>query len=226
MGYIFFPDPTPVFPDLPPLTWSVHKKPIMSSTVITATTGRECQLARAVYPRWAFLLSYGGGNSWLRDETENIVSDPELPNLLEFHEISALWLACLGSYGEFYYNDPSDNSRALWQAGIGDQNTTTYPLYFTWGTGPFSPPLLLPVQGIASLDAVYLDNVLQDPSTYGVDATNTKLVFNSVVGLNTVILVSFHFYYRCRFLDDQIDFSQWAKNLWELKEIKFESVKP
>jgi hypothetical protein len=35
-----------------------------------------------------------------------------------------------------------------------------------------------------------------------------------------------HFYFRCRFLEDHLDFSQILLNRWEAKEVKFESVKP
>ncbi len=40
-----------------------------------------------------------------------------------------------------------------------------------------------------------------------------------------LITADFHFYFRCRFMDDTEEFSQWAKNLWELKTLKFQSVK-
>jgi hypothetical protein len=58
------------------------------------------------------------------------------------------------------------------------------------------------------------------------DATRTQIVFTSAPSSGVVITADFHFYFRCRFLADVEEFSQWAKNLWELKELKFQSVKP
>src|ERR1700722_16763620 len=108
MTYLNFPSPTPVFPALPPLAWSVHKKTIMASRATIAASGRGTQLACAVFPRWSFLLTYGG-NSWLRDQTQNINPGPNELGFSELTQISGLYIQCQGPYGEFYYSDPDDN---------------------------------------------------------------------------------------------------------------------
>ena len=226
MSFIQFPTPTPVFPVLPPLAWSVHKKPIMASRAITATTGRETQLACCVYPRWAFTLTYGG-DSWLRDQTQNSVPDPALPGLTELEQLSGLFLQCRGSYGEFYYSDPDDFSRLAQAVGTGNGTQTTFPLTYTWGTGPFSPAMTIPVGGIQTIDAVYFNGTPAPGGyTWGTDATNTQLVINPAPPNGAVITADFTFYFRCRFLDDTQEYSQWAQNLWEVKQVQFESVKP
>jgi uncharacterized protein (TIGR02217 family) len=222
--FLNFPDPTPIFPTLFPLTWSVHKTPSFTSTSTVAISGRETQLIRALYPRWEFVLSYSG-DSWLRDETQNITPDGSLSGFLELQDISGLFTACLGSYGEFYYSDPDDNSRAGVGLGDGNGTTTTFPIIYTWGTGPFMPQFYAPVGGIQSIQAVYLNGVPQSASTYGVDSTNTMLVFTTPPGLGVAITIDFTFYFRCRFLEDMSNYSQWARNLWENKDVKFKSVK-
>ena len=226
MSFIQYPNPTPVFPILSPLTWSVHKKPIMSSRAITAASGRETQLACAVFPRWAFTLSYGGNNSWLRDQTQNIVPDPTKVGFTELEQLSGLFLACLGSYGEFYYSDPDDNSRAGQPIATADGVGTTYQLYYNWGSGPFTPVMYIPVGGIQTLSTVYFNGVAQSAGLYSLDSTKTKIIFTSPPANGTVITADFVFYFRCRFLADNIQFSQWARNLWDTKEVRFESVKP
>jgi len=225
VAYIFFPSPTPVFPVLPPLAWPVHKKPLLASRATKAATGRSTKLACAVFPRWAFTLTYGG-NSWLRDQTQNIVPDPTLSGYTELEQLSGLFLACRGSYGEFYYNDPDDDSRLAQLVATANGTSTTYPLYYSWGSGPFTPAFYAPVGGINTIDAVYFNGVAQSPSDYTTDATNTQLVFASAPTAGVVITADFHFYFRCRFLDDTMVFSQFAKNKWEVKEVRFESVKP
>ena len=216
----------PIFPVLLPLAWPVHKKPILASRATTGATGRETQLAAAAFPRWAFTLTYGGGSSWLRDQTQNIVPDSTKLGLTEFEQLSALFIYCKGSFGEFYYEDPDDNSRSKAPIAVGDGTTTSFPIYVPWGFGPFSPSFFYPVGGINTIDAVYIDGVVQSTSTYTLDTTRTQLIFNSPLVKDTIITADFHFYFRCRFLDDHLDFNQWGQNMWECAEVRFESVKP
>jgi uncharacterized protein (TIGR02217 family) len=218
MAYIYFPNPTPIFPALASVGWSVLKKPIMSSRVVISATGIETQFATAAFPRWAFTLTY----NWLRDQTQNIVPDQTLMGFQEFQAISSLFLACKGSYGEFYFEDPDDNSRLNQDVGVGDGANTVFPLFFSWGTtfGSYTP-----VGGIKSLDAVYLNGVLQSAGSYLL-SNDTTLIFGAAPAPNVLVTSDFHFYFRCRFLDDHLDFSQIMPNRWEAKEIRFESVKP
>lgn len=222
MAFINFPSPTPVFPALPTVAWSVHKKPLLASRAITAATGRSVQVACAGYPRWAFTLTY----NVLRDQTQNSTPDPTLAGFTEFEQLSSLFLACLGAYGEFYFDDPDDDSRTNVYIGAGTGTLTTFPILCTWGFGPFSPAMYFVVGGIKTIDAVYLDGVLQSNTTYGVDSTNTQLVFTSAPASNSAVTISYHFYFRCRFLDDTFKFSQFVRNKWQCTEVRFESVKP
>jgi uncharacterized protein (TIGR02217 family) len=226
MAFVDFPTPTPIFPVLPPLTWSVHKKFVSSSRAITAVTGRGVQVATAAYPRFQFTLSYGGDNSWLRDQTQNITPEPQLAGYNELAEIIGLYVACLGPYGEFYYTEPDDCSRLGAAVGAGDGTTTTFQLYVPWGSGPYTPAFYSPCTGINTINNVYFNGVVQSPTLYSVDATNTMLVFTTAPGSEVVITCDFSFYYRSRFMNDNLTTSQWAQNLWNVKEVQFESVKP
>jgi uncharacterized protein (TIGR02217 family) len=192
----------------------------MASRVIIGSTGKEIQLATAAYPRWSFILTYG----WLREQTQNIVPDQTMLGFRELEQIAGLFLLCRGTYGEFYFSDPDDNSRLNQWVSWADGATSTFQLYYTWGNGPFAP-MTIPVGGIQSLDAVYFNGVRQS-SGFAMDATNTMLSFASPPAVNTQITADFHFYFRCRFLDDNLSFSQIARNRWETKEVRFESVKP
>lgn len=224
MSFIFYPTPTPIFPVLPPLAWSVHKKYMMGSRATIGATGRENKLACAVYPRWTFTLTYGG-NSWLREQTQNIVPDPTLTGLTELEQLTSLFLICKGAYGEFYYSDPEDNSRLAEGIAIADGITTQFPLYITWDYAPVTPGISVIVSGIQSVDAVYFNGVLQSSGLYTIDSTKTLLVFTNPPANGVIITADFHFYFRCRFLDDTMSFSQFDRNLWEVKEVRFETVK-
>lgn len=224
MSFITFPSPTPVFPALASQAWSVHKEPSFKTTTDVSISGREYQIARQVIPRFEFTLTYGG-DTWLRDQTQNITPFNPLSGYTELEQLAGLFLACLGSYGEFYYSDPDDNSRL--GVTIGTTTAATiYQIYFSWGTGPFTPPAFYPVGGVQTINAVYLDGMLISSADYTLDSTRTRLVFFTAPGAGKILTIDFSFYFRCRFLNDVEEFSQWAINLWESKSLKFQSVKP
>lgn len=225
MSFIQYPDTTPVFPVLSPLTWSVFKKPIMASRVTVAISGRETKLACCAYPRWEFTLSYGGGNSWLRDQTQNVIPDPTLAGFTELTQLLGLFVQCQGSYGEFYYVDPDDVSRAGALVAVADGSSTTYQLFVPYGNGPLPTNFVMPAAGIASLDQVYVGNT---PTSATLNVTNIGcfITFGSPPAGGSIITADFQFYYRCRFKDDTLQYTQIAQNLWDVKEVRFESVKP
>ena len=225
MAFTNFPVPTPVFPALPSQAWSVIRKPSQKTEVTIGITGRECQVARQVFPLWEFNLTFGG-DAWLRDQTQNQTPYGPEAGFTELQQLSGLFLACQGSYGEFYFNYPDDNSRLGMPGGTTVAGLLTYPLYFIWGTGPLTPPVYLPVQGINTLDAAYLDGTPLSPTAYGPDSTNTQITLTSDPGSGHILTVDLHFYYRCRFLEDMEEYDAWAYNLWQNKTLKFRSVKP
>jgi hypothetical protein len=161
----------------------------------------------------------------LREQTQNITPEPPV-GYTEWQQLCGLFLQCLGAYGEFFYTDPDDNSRFNVPCGITDGGSFQYPLYYSWGVGPFTPPMTIPVGGVKTLDAVYLNNVPVNPANYALDSTRTLLQFNFIPTIGQTLSVDLHFYFRCRFLEDAELYEQWAKNLWENKELKFWSVKP
>jgi hypothetical protein len=178
-----------------------------------------------VYPRWSFILSYGG-DSWLREQTQNILPDYTKQGLTELQQISSLFLACKGAYGEFYYDDPEDDSRL--SAYLGQYSyfgSQTYPILVSWGYGPTNPSLTYPVGGINVITNVYVNGSVIPTANWALDSTRTQLYITGVANSGQV-RADFTFYYRCRFLDDTLAFSQFAQNLWETKEVRFESVKP
>lgn len=200
------------------------KKPSMSSRVYEGATGKDTMIARATLPRWQFTLSYGG-DSWLRDQTQNIVPDPTRNGQTEFQQLCGLFLQCLGSYGEFFYTDPDDSSRG--GAPCVLVGTRTYQPYIPWGNGPFTPGMQWPNAGLASLDAVYVAGALQSSASYTFNADQMTLTFGAPYDPGaSVVTADIHFYYRCRFLTDQQNYQQWAKNLWENRQVQFISVKP
>ena len=229
MSFIGFPtNPPPIFPALNPLAFPIHKKPTFSAWEHKSVSGAQYQTARQAYPNWEFELQYAE-DSWLREQTQNNpIYVPNSPNV-ELETISQLFLSCYGSYGEFWYSDPEDNSRSGQFIYTGDGSTTVFRVIRTWGFEPFAR--VEPVGGINIYDpalAVYLDGVSQPYSTFTVtnDLTGTHLNFNSAPALGVTITMDFSYYYRCQWKEDMQQYNQWAYNLWQLRKAEFRSVKP
>ena len=226
MSYIDYPNPTPVFPALPVVGFPVHKKPLFTGWQHKSVTGRTYLTARQVYPNWDFELQFSK-DSWLREQTQNNpIYGPNSPHV-EFEAISQLFLSCYGTYGEFYYDDPEDDSRLGQSIGIGDGVTTTFRVMRTWGSTPLAR--VEPVGGanLGQPITVYL-NGTPLAGAWGVNNTSsgTYLTFSSAPGAGVAITMDFSFFYRCRWKDDMQEYQQFNYNLWELGKCEFRSTKP
>ena len=228
MSYTNFPSPTPVFPFLPVQGFPVHKRPVFTSWQHRSVTGKQYQTFRQVYPNWQFELQYAQ-DSWLREQTQNIVLFSPNSPYVEFETISQLFLSCQGKFGEFYYDDLEDDSRLGEDIGVGDSSTQHFRISRTWGSGALAR--IEPVGGInlGGITNVYLNGgAAISPSLYTVtnDLDGSHLNFITPPGSGVVITMDFSFYYRCRWMDDVEQYDQWARNLWNFGKCSFQSVKP
>lgn len=213
-----FPNPTPIFPNIPGITYSVHKRPTWASLEFMSVSGRRVSSPQQAIPLWEFELIL----DFLRDQTQN--SDPyqQYAGKHELTLISQLFNACAGKYGQFFFTDPSDCSRLKQQIGVGDGATHDFIAVRTWGSGPLAADE--PVGGINLLQAVYLDNVPITSSAY--TFTGNVITFTGdPPAPGQVLAIDFTFYYLLQFLEDQHDYDQFMTNLWRLGSCKMRSVK-
>jgi hypothetical protein len=213
-----FPNPTPVFPTLPGLTYSIHKRPTWATLISKAVSGREVRSPQQAFPLWEFELVI----DFLRDQTQNQVPWRDNAGRHDLTLISQLYFACNGPYAPFYFDDESDNSRRGQVIGTGDGATTNFIASRAWGFGALS--VNEPVGGINSLDTVYFNG--DETSGVAYSFSGNVISFVSPPPTATVISIDFSFYYLCRFLEDTQDYEQFMKNLWTLKSLKFRSIKP
>jgi hypothetical protein len=217
MADFTFPNPVPLFPTIPGITFSIHKRPTWATIEFVAVSGRRVSSPQQAYPLWEIELTF----DFLKDETQNIVPYQAFANRHDFTQLSQLFLACAGKYGQFYFNDPTDNSRIGQFLCTGDGVTTSFPVLRTWGFNGLE--LLEPVGGVNELLAAY-DNGVTIPLPYYTVSGNT-LVFNTPPASGHTITVDLTFYYLCQFLEDQHDYEQFMYNLWTLRSCKLRSVK-
>lgn len=209
----------PIFPRSLQVGFSIEKNPTFSSIVATAVTGKETTSARQAFPLWAFTLTF----EILRDSTQNTVPYSYYGGYTEFRDLLTTFMLTRGQATDFYFDDPSDDSRLGQAIGIGDSARLKFPIVRTWGSGALG--FAEPVGGIDLDQAITIRLGGTPTGAYTIDATQQYILFTSPPGSSVVITADFNFFYRCRFTDDIEDLEQFFHNLWLVKTLKFRSVK-
>ncbi len=188
-----------LYPTLAGLTWNNTKAPVFNTKIQRSVTNSELRAAFAVTPVWDFTLTY----DLLRDDTAN----NELKTLMGF------FLARQGSFDSFLYADPDDYLAVLQNFGTGDGVTTQFQLRRS--IGPFSEE----VCNFANAPSIYKGGVLQS-ANYSV-AANGVVTFTPAPGSNVALTWSGTYYFRCRFQQDQQEFKEFMRQLWEAGSVQF-----
>lgn len=197
----------PVLPNLPGLTWNVHKKPTFSTLVAPHVSGRETRLglyARALYE---FELVY-----------EGLDSAGYYPGLQanSLQSLMGFYLTCQGQLNPFLYVDPTDNAVTATAFGTGDGVTTVFALARV--IGGYSEP-------ISYTNAITQVTVNGTPtSAYSTFAPNL-VQFTTAPASGAALAWTGTFGYQCRFLDDQIDFENFMQGAWAMNSLKFRSIR-
>ena len=190
-----------VFPVLPGLKWDSKKTPEFSTGVQTAASGKEAVTAYWTSPRWTFELSY----ELLRDSGTS-----ELDILMGF------FLQRQGRFDSFLYSDTSDCSVVGQGIGLGTGSGTKWQLLRTMNG------YVEPMKAINGTPVIKLNGTTT--SGWSMDSTGI-ITFASPPGAGVAITADFSYYFRCRFLEDTTEFSQFMYQLWECKKVQFKSIK-
>ena len=211
----------PIFPALP-ASFPVKLSPGLDTIIGTTKALREMRYPQRSVPLWDIELPF----EELRDQTQN--SAPYLPfaGLAQYETLVQTWLMMYGQSNVFAFDAPWDNSRSNQIIGIGDGQTWGFAVYSTWGAG--AQAQTLPVGCINAITAVYVNGVLVPTSQY--TYSRNKIYFIDGRGMpypppaNAVISMTFSYYYLCRFVEDEQDFEEFAKNRWVVPSLKFRAV--
>lgn len=196
-----------IFPTLPGLEWDFKRRPMHKTTVKATVSGREYRGRRMTTPRYVYHASY----EFLRDGRGGA---DELRTLLGFFNARG------GSFDDWLFDDRDDNTATGQNFGLGDSVTTQFQLVRT--LGGFTEP----VYAVHSVPLIYVDGVLQ---VLGTDYTiNAYAGVTFVVPPATGAVLTWNgtFYWRCRFMEDQLEFNRFRWKLWSLKQCDFITVKP
>jgi GTA TIM-barrel-like domain/Conserved hypothetical protein 2217 (DUF2460) len=124
-----------VFPSLPGLGWSVHKRPSFSTRVASHVSGREVRAPFYAQGLYEFELT-----------VEGLDSAGAFPGLKanSLQSLMGLFIQCQGQFGTFLYTDTTDNSATCGLSGFGNGTNTAFTLQraiadssesISWATG-------------------------------------------------------------------------------------------
>lgn len=195
-----------VFPSFPGLTWNVVRRPKWSTVTKKSVSGREFRAAQYSYPIWEYKLSF-----------EVLRARSALP---EMQQLAAFFNARQGSYDTWLYTDPDDNTVTTQLFGTGDGVTTQFQLVRAFGG------YTEPVFDVNGSPSIYKAGTLQTISTHYTISSSGLVTFVTAPTVGQALTWTGSFYWRCRFMQDQLEFNQFMRQLWELKTLEFTTVKP
>lgn len=207
---------TAIFPMLPGLGWSVTKAPRFATRVQRAVSGRELRVLDQPYPIWTWTLTY----TLLRDKWDSRGEGGLGAGYDELRTLAGFFLQQQGTFAPFLFDDPSDDAVTGQALGTGDASTAAFQL--VRAMAGFAEPITAP----KAVTAIYLDGVLQSPSAYSVDPTTGVVTFVTPPPVGQAVTADFSYWFRVRFADDTAEFENFMYQLWQLKQIKLQSVLP
>jgi uncharacterized protein (TIGR02217 family) len=191
-----------IFPQTIGLKIERTKTPEWKTIIHRAVSGKETRTSLMSYPLWNFSVSY----EFLRDEG--------LTN--EFKNLVGFFNNMKGSYDTFLYLDPYDNIATNQAFAVGNGVDKVFQLTREIGT------FVEPIVSVNGSPDIFINGTLQ---TSGYIIADGFVTFTSAPSNGAVMTWSGSFFYRCRFLNDMLEFKQFMYDLWESSKVEFVSVK-
>ena len=166
----------------------------------------EIRASTVLYPLWDIEFEL----EWARGSDAQSMSSSTYAYLLGF------FMNVGGQLSDFLYLDPNDNQANAQFFGIADGTTTQFQLVRAIATGSDI------VQNLNGAPTLY-DNGTVIASGYTISSTGI-VVFSVAPTAGHVLTWTGSFYYRTRFTDASLKFSQFAQNIWKSKSVALRSV--
>lgn len=187
------------------LDWNLVKTPEYNTMVVKAASGREVRASMQTQPIWHFVLSY----AYLKDG---------LGGINDLKTLMAFYLKQLGSGAAFLFQDPNDFQVTNQTIATGDGVTKTFQLFRTMGGGGFNfNEIIKDVTALTVKVGTTVTSVTLD--------SNGGITFATAPANGAVISATFQFFFRVRFEDDSMDFTNTMNQLWEATSVKFVTVR-
>lgn len=206
-----------VFPQLAGLTYPAIRTPTFQTRKPVSVSGKTTRISDWSSPRYSWEIPA----SVLRQGVIDGVTETEFATLEGFFE------QMRGGGDSFLYTDPKDNAVTGQAIGVGDGVTTQFQLVRTFGGNTIDILAMNFLLGFT----VYVNGVAK---TYTTDYTINGwasvsapgvIVFTSPPGSTLAITADFHYYFPCSFDDDTMSFELFDSLRYQVKSIKFTSIK-
>jgi uncharacterized protein (TIGR02217 family) len=190
------------FPALPGIAWDNVRTPVWQTRRQQSVSGKVTTMADWASPLYKWQLTF----DFLRSN----------PTYGEMQTLMAFYNQLQGGYDTFLYIDPDDNAVTNEQINTGDGATTTFRLIRAFGG--YVDPVWSANMGVVRVGGTARSDV-------SISADLSSIIFATPPAAGAAIVASFTCAWRCRFSDDTIDFNNFMSQLYEVKQLNFESIK-
>lgn len=200
-----------LFPELPGLEWDLTKTPMFNTKIMQSVNGRELRASYQAVPKYQISMSF----AFLR----------ESKGRNELQQLEGFFLERRGSFDSFLFKMPEDNEFQC--TFVGDGVQTSFQLYKQINTTQIP---LQHTQAEQSEDPLMWDEVASKPMWSDPDdqmwllqfgiTTNGLLQMPIPLAAGESITISGTYYYRCRFADDEQQYTNFMSKLWKAGKVE------
>ncbi|BCZ13646.1 DUF2460 domain-containing protein [Acinetobacter baumannii] len=200
-----------LFPELPGLDWDLTKTPMFNTKIMQSVNGRELRASYQAVPKYQISMSF----AFLR----------ESKGRKELQQLEGFFLERRGSFDSFLFKMPEDHEFQC--TFIGDGVQTSFQLYKQINTTQIP---LQHTQAEQSEDPLMWDEVASKPMWSDPDdqmwllqfgiTTNGLLQMPIPLAAGESITISGTYYYRCRFADDEQQYTNFMSKLWKAGKVE------
>lgn len=200
-----------LFPELPGLEWELSKTPIFNTKIMTSVNGRELRASYQAVPKYEISLSF----AFLR----------ESKGKNELQQLESFFLERRGAFDSFLLKMPDDCEFNC--TFVGDGATTTYQLYKNMHTSKI--PISHTAEYVTEDPPMWDENLDQPMWTdlndqmwetqYGI-TKNGLLTLPVPLADGEILNIHGTFYYRCRFADDEQQYTNFMHKLWKANKVE------
>lgn len=190
-----------IFPEFKGRTWGTVRTQVWSTEVQTASSGREVRVGRWSTPRWRWRFSL----ELLRSSLSR----------LEFQKFTGFCGASQGAFSSFLYRDPEDCRMSGQAVATGNGTTKSFQVVRTAGVAGYGT-LTEPVRAVKASDpapVIYIAGVELE-SGWSIDSAGL-LTFTTAPDMGAEITADFDFYWRCRFVEDELGLENFLHERWK-----------
>lgn len=199
-----------IFPALPGQKMVFRQKPLFKTRIQESESGKEIRIAKQAYPRYEFTLSW----DMLRQNVNFVTYS-------EYRTAVGHFLQMRGKWDDFLFVHPEDFAITVQQnigtgSGVAGQQ---FQLVRDFGG------FVEPVQNVNGAIVLRVAGATQTLATnYTVGATG---IVSSVTAFTAAAAVTWtgSYYYRCRNVEDELEFERFVQNFWDQRQTKFITIK-